>query len=273
MLYHAEGRLTESESEFRSALVEWERLGKSSSAEVASLLSGLASLYLRAERLDDAAPVLDRALAALAAAPDAVAMDRIRLLQLRATLYRRKGNWRQAEEDLEQAIALAGAEPRSDAEMLVSMMTDYAQLLRNHHQRREARSVEQQTAALRGHSAMDNTVDVTELRRKSKSHGERGQQKMPRMRNLSEITARSAETPIAPRERSNYRLPLRCRRMQPVVPNPERCQLPIIRANSPTFRNRTPQPLQVRVIGQNPDNSVRSPADLSYFQSVMSTVR
>jgi tetratricopeptide (TPR) repeat protein len=170
-LFQAEGRFTESESEFRSALVEWERAGKSSSAEVASLLSGLASLYLRAERLDDAAPVLDRALAALATAPDAVPMDRIRLLQLRATLDRRRGNWRRAEEDLEQAIAQAGAEPRSDAGTLVSMMTDYAQLLRNHHQRREARLVEQQAVALRGHSAMDNTVDVTELRRKSKSHG------------------------------------------------------------------------------------------------------
>ena len=136
VLFHAEGRFTESESEFSAALVEWERAGKPSGAEVASLFCGLASLYLSAERLDDAARVLDRALAALTTAPNAVPMDRIRLLQVRAALDLRKGNWRQAQRDLEQAIALAGAEPRSDADMLVSMLTDYAQILRNHHQRR-----------------------------------------------------------------------------------------------------------------------------------------
>ncbi|MGH9696406.1 MAG: tetratricopeptide repeat protein, partial [Bryobacteraceae bacterium] len=170
VLSHSEGRFTESESEFRSALVEWERAGKSSGAEIASLLDGLASLYISEERLDEAARVLDGALAALTTAPEAVPMDRIRLLQVRAALDQRKGNWRQAERDLEQALALAGAELRPDADLQVSMMTDYARLLRNHHRRREARLVEQQVAALRGHSAMDNTVDVTELRRKSKFH-------------------------------------------------------------------------------------------------------
>jgi tetratricopeptide (TPR) repeat protein len=170
VLFHAEGRFTDSESEFRSALVAWERAGKPSGAEVASLLGGLASLYLSAERLDDAARVLDRALAALTTAPNAVPMDRIRLLQVRATLDLRKGNWHQAERDLEQAIALARGEPRSDAELPASMMTAYAQLLRKHHQRREARLVEQSARALRGHLATDNTVDVTELRRKSKFH-------------------------------------------------------------------------------------------------------
>jgi len=168
VLSHAEGRFTDSESEFRSALVEWERAGKPSGAEVASLFGGSASLYLSAERLDDAARVLDRALAALTTAPNAVPMDRIRLLQVRATLDLRKGNWRQAKRDLEQAIALARGEPRSDAELLASMMTAYAQLLRNHHQRRDARLVEQSAKALHGHLATDNTVDVTELRRKSK---------------------------------------------------------------------------------------------------------
>jgi len=170
VLCHAEGRFTDSESEFRSALVEWERAGKPSGAEAASLFGGLASLYLSAERLDDAARALERALAALTTAANAVPMDRIRLLQVRATLDLRKGNWRQAERDLEQAIALARGEPRSDAELPASMMTAYAQLLRNHHQRREARLVEQSARALRGHLAIDNTVDVTELRWKSKFH-------------------------------------------------------------------------------------------------------
>src|SRR5260370_15352062 len=114
VLFHAEGRFTDSESEFRSALVEWERAGKPSGAEVASLFGGLASLYLSAERLDDAARMLDRALAALTTAPNAVPMDRIRLLQVRATLDLRKGNWRQAQRDLEPAIALPRGEPRSN---------------------------------------------------------------------------------------------------------------------------------------------------------------
>jgi hypothetical protein len=49
-------------------------------------------------------------------------------------------------------------------------MMAYAQLLRKHHQRREARLVEQSARALRGHLATDTTVDVTELRQKSKFH-------------------------------------------------------------------------------------------------------
>ena len=172
VLFHAEGRFTDSESEFRSALVEWERAGKPGRAEVASLFGGLASLYVSAERLDDAARVLDLAMAALTTAPNAVPMDRIRLLRVRATLDLRKGNWRQAERDLEQAIALAHGEPRADAELSASMMTAYAQLLRKHHQRREARLVEQSARALRGHLETDNTVDVSELRRKSKFHNQ-----------------------------------------------------------------------------------------------------
>lgn len=171
-VFHAEGRFADSESEFRSALAEWERAGKPSGAEVASLFGGLASLYLSAERLDDAARVLDRAWAALTTAPNAVPMDRIRLLQVRAALDQRKGDWRQAEADLEQAIALARVEPRSDEDLLASMITDYAQLLRKHHQRREDRTIAQSAGALRGHSARDNTVDVTELRRKHRSHKE-----------------------------------------------------------------------------------------------------
>jgi len=172
VLFQAEGRLTESESEYRSSLEEWESAGKPSGAEVASLFGGLASLYLDAERLDDAAGVLDRALAALTTAPNAVPMDRIRLLQLRATLDLRKGDWRRAERDLERAIALARGEPRCDGELPASLMTAYAQLLRKHHQRREAQVVEQSARALRGHMATDYTVDVTELRRKPKRAAE-----------------------------------------------------------------------------------------------------
>ena len=168
VLFHAEGRFTESESEFSAALAEWERAGKPSGAEVASLYCGLASLYLSTERLNDASRVLDRALAALTAAPNAVPMDRIRLLQVRAALDRRKGNWRESQGDLEQAIALARAEPRSDAGILISMLADYAQILRKRHQKRQARLVEQQATALQGHSAPDNTVDVTELLQRSK---------------------------------------------------------------------------------------------------------
>jgi len=188
VLFHAEGRFTESESEFRSALVEWERAGKPSGAEVASLFGGLASLYLHAERLEDAAHEVDRALTELKTAANAVPMDRIRLLQLRATLDLRKGNWRQAERDLEEAIALARDEPRADRELPASMMMAYAELLRKHHRRREAHVLEQSARALRGHLATDNTVDVTELRRKSDFHNKvRTTEEAPRTRSLKEL--------------------------------------------------------------------------------------
>jgi tetratricopeptide (TPR) repeat protein len=171
VLSHAEGRFAESESEFRAALAEWERAGKPSGAEVASLLGGLASLYISASRLDDAAGALDRALAALTTAPNAVAMDRIRLLQVRAALDLRKGDWRQAESDLAEAISLASVGPQAGVDLAVSLMADYAQLLRKHHQRQEARIVARRAAELRNRLTSGSTVDVTELQRKAKPHG------------------------------------------------------------------------------------------------------
>ena len=101
-------------------------------------------------------------------APNSVAMDRIRLLQVRAALDQRKGNWRQAESDLAEAISLASAGPQSGVELVVSMMADYPQLLRKHHQRQEARVVARRAAELRNRPATNSTVDVTELQRKAK---------------------------------------------------------------------------------------------------------
>ncbi len=119
----------ESESAFRLALTDWCETGKSEGGEVASVLSGLASLYLAQERVKKAAEVLDRAFAALADAPGAAPADHLKLLRLRAAVERHQGEWRRAAEDLQQAMNLTLVQREPDSSVLAAMMAEYAEVL------------------------------------------------------------------------------------------------------------------------------------------------
>jgi Tetratricopeptide repeat len=93
-LLKAEGRFAESELAFRVALADWQETGMPDGGEVASVLSGLATLYLAQERLKEAADVLDRAIALVNEARDAAPADHLKFLRLRAALERHQGEWR-----------------------------------------------------------------------------------------------------------------------------------------------------------------------------------
>jgi tetratricopeptide (TPR) repeat protein len=159
----AEGRLGESELAFRLALTDWQESGRSKGGDVASVLSGLASLYLAQERLKDAAEVLDRAFVAVHDAPDAAPADHLTLLRLRAALERCQGEWRKAAEDLREAVNLMLVQREPDSGLLASLMTEYAEALRRQHRRREARVIEKRVAALRIVSKGNEVVDATQL--------------------------------------------------------------------------------------------------------------
>jgi hypothetical protein len=136
---------------------------KSNSADGVSVLIGLASLYVRQGRVREAAGVLDGALASLATARDAVAIDRVRVLLVRAALYNTEHNWKKASQDLQAAIAIVELEPKVDPVMLANLLSGYAYVLAKDHKRREARVVNARAAALHAVQARDIVVDATEL--------------------------------------------------------------------------------------------------------------
>jgi len=169
VLLQAEGRFGESELAFRSALADWRETGKSDAGEVASVLSGLASLYLAQDRLKEAADALEEARAVLNDAPEAAPSDHLKVLRLRAAVERRQGEWRRAGEDLEQAINLTLAQREPDSGLLAALMRDYAEVLRREHRRREANAIEKKLAALPSVFEANAVVDATQLRQSAAS--------------------------------------------------------------------------------------------------------
>jgi tetratricopeptide (TPR) repeat protein len=163
VLLHAEGRRKEAEVEYLGALSAWEEAGRGESADSATILSALGSVYIDEQRFGDAARALDRAQLMLNAAEDALPLDRIELLKVRSALHSRQHRWREAEQDLQDAIAMADRESRTDPVFLGGLLDSYARALRKNHHRREADSVQARAAALHDNRLADTVVDVTEL--------------------------------------------------------------------------------------------------------------
>ena len=104
VLLEKEGKLAEAESEYLAIVTALQDDGRSNGADGASALIALGSLYVKDHRLEQADPVLDRAVSILKAAPDAVPMDRVRVLNMRAVLDAGRGDWQKAEEELQGAV-------------------------------------------------------------------------------------------------------------------------------------------------------------------------
>jgi tetratricopeptide (TPR) repeat protein len=162
-LSQAEGRLPDAETDYFAALQAWQDAGRGESADTASVLAGLGSLYMKENRLSEAGQVLDRAFAILNTAKDAVSMDRTKLLQLRGVLQARQGDWQGAEQCLHDALAMADREPWVDPFALRSILNDYAAVLRRNNRGREARSIEQRAAGIPMGGLPGTVVDITGL--------------------------------------------------------------------------------------------------------------
>jgi tetratricopeptide (TPR) repeat protein len=161
-LLQAEDRGTEAEAEYLAAIRAWGEAGRGERADTGDILNGLASLYIKEQRLDEARQTLDRALAIFSRAKDSVPLDRVKLLVLRGALYARLGDWQQSEQDLCDALSLVDREPSVDPALLRSLLSHYSYALRKNHHRREARFIEARTAALpTNHTAA--VVDLTDL--------------------------------------------------------------------------------------------------------------
>jgi tetratricopeptide (TPR) repeat protein len=162
-LLQAEGRWKEAESEYLATMSAWERAGRANTADSAAVLSQLGSLLIEEHRFPEAQLLLDRTLVIFTADKDTVAMDRVKLLNLRAALHARQGQWREAEQDLRQGVLIIDRQPQVDPVTMAALLANYAVALRKTHQREEAQSIEARARALRAHPVRNALVDVTEL--------------------------------------------------------------------------------------------------------------
>jgi tetratricopeptide (TPR) repeat protein len=162
-LLEREGKRPEAESEYLAALRAWEDAGKGESAEAATVLNGLGSLYVEWGRLTESQQVLDRALAIFSSAKDTVPHDYIKLHQVRGVLHAWQGAWREAEDDFREALSVSDREPWVDPIALRLLLNRYAYVLHKNHHGREARSIEKRAAALHTGGTSTAIVDITEL--------------------------------------------------------------------------------------------------------------
>ena len=157
-----EGKWSDAETQYIVAVSEWSKAGKENSADAASLHGQLAIVYYQQKRYTDSERAVERALATLDMAPDAVPLDRIKLLNVRAAVRAKEDRWRDAATDLDHATSLA-RESKMDGIELEPVVTNYAFVLHKLH-RKEARSIDAWAAALHDRNArFGYTVDLGDL--------------------------------------------------------------------------------------------------------------
>lgn len=167
-LFAREGRRLEAEAEYLAAFRAWEAAGKAETAEAATILTGLGSLYIELRRFTEAQQKLDRALAIVSRAKDTLLSDHIKLLQVRGVLHACQGDWLEAEMDFRNALSMSDRDHGIDPTALRPLLTRYAYILRKNHRGREARSIEVRAAALQTGGVTTAIVDITELFPKTK---------------------------------------------------------------------------------------------------------
>src|ERR1017187_379555 len=158
-LLYTEGRYHEAEAEYVKALGVWEESRRGETTDVAAILCGLAGSYVADGQYGESRRTLDRAIAILTSAKDAVATDWIKLFSARTELHVRQGEWREAEADLAATISAAEGDTRLDPAVLKTLLGRYACVLRKNHRGREARSIEARAAALQTGELSDGVVD------------------------------------------------------------------------------------------------------------------
>jgi hypothetical protein len=168
LLFDREGKLPQAEAEYLAAIRLWDEVGRSESADVGVALTSLGWLYIRAQRLTDARQALDRAGVIFDHSTDAVALDRVKLLNVRGVLHARQDEWIEAEQTLRSALSMADSEPWVEPAAVRAILTNYAHVLRKNHHGREARTIEVRAAAIPVDHTSAVIVDITELLPKAK---------------------------------------------------------------------------------------------------------
>ena len=158
-----EGHPQEAEAQYSRAVAAWSESGRGETTDVATLLVALGKLQTSQGRYLEAGKSLNRALAIVQSASDAVAMDFVNVLVNRATLYARQGKWQAAAEDQGSAMSMADRDARLDPSQRKVMLANFAHILRRAHRAPEARSMEARARAIHTPESANAVVDLSEL--------------------------------------------------------------------------------------------------------------
>jgi len=139
---HAEGQLKEAEAGYHRALAAWSEAGRGDTTDVSALLVELGTLQIEQGRFPEAGKWLDRALTSVQSAQDAVPMDLIHVLRIRAILNARQGKWQAAAEDQSSAMSISDRDARLDPAGQKLMLDSFAFILRKAHRSKGARLIE-----------------------------------------------------------------------------------------------------------------------------------
>lgn len=165
VLYQAEDRPGEAETELLAALHILEDARITSSGDYLSALMILGSLYIEQKRYGPAREVLRRADTALATAADVPRVERMKSLTTLGVVCVREGDWPGAEDVFRRGLEIASGEPWVNPSVLHRLLVNYAVVLRKTHRRREARAMEARARALGGPPMANGLVDISDLRR------------------------------------------------------------------------------------------------------------
>ena len=166
--FQVDGQYKEAETEYFKAIAAWEESGRGESAEMAATITGLGTLQLVQDRYRDARMTLERALAIVSSAKDAIPMDVVNIHCLLASLHARQGNWQVAEENMKAAISLADRDARLDPAARKFMLLNFAYILRKAHRAKEARTIEARAASINAPGSTNAIVDVSEFLEKAR---------------------------------------------------------------------------------------------------------
>src|SRR5262245_46091470 len=140
-LFAASGKPHDAEPEFAAALNAWETAGRGSGIEASDVCYSLSLLYSDTGQLDKAKAFADRGIAIVAASPDALPADRMKLLNTRAVVSTRRRDRAAAEADFREALSIAQSNPRIAREIEFLVIDNYANMLREAGRKADARAL------------------------------------------------------------------------------------------------------------------------------------
>ena len=161
-----DGRYEEAQREYQKALVASVEAGRGETGDYAILLTGLGTQQLFQNRYLEAGATLDLALSVATSAKDAVPMDLIKILSVRAVLWARQAKWQAAAQDLKLALLIADRDARLDPGELKPLLANFGYVLRKAHRGKEARAIESRVKSINTVPLANAIVDVRELSKK-----------------------------------------------------------------------------------------------------------
>jgi tetratricopeptide (TPR) repeat protein len=160
-----QGKLADSEREYRLAISEWENADKAESLEAVPDLSNLAVVYIKQGRVKEALTLLERCLRIVEIPPYDLNLRVTTLLTI-ANAHAKSKEREHADLYFLKAIDLVGGERLVRPDLARVVYSAYAEHLRNTGRKGKAHDLDQQALALFGPNPPTSIVDVDSLKLK-----------------------------------------------------------------------------------------------------------